>query len=559
MILDLSLNLLERLGLIIIFAFLMSKNSLFKNYLRVSDNKFFKNILFAVVWGGLGILMTNLGTPYNGSIVNSRTIPVVLAGILGGPFVGVLAGMIAGFHRAFIAVGGDITAISCGISAVFAGLIGGLYNHVFNQNNRKSIHGFLLGLFAETLQMALILLIAKPFPEALALVKVIFIPMTLLNALGIFIFLLIVEQIYEDTENVAASKTEISLRIANQTLSYLKQGLNIETAKQTVEIIRDNTGYCAVSITNRDAILYHTGIGSDHHKSGDGINVGITERVLHNEVIELAYKKSDIGCAYPECPFKTVIGIPLTSFGETIGALKIYFIKGQAVRKSDIELAKGLGILFSSQLELGKLEAQKSLREEAEMNALRAQIKPHFIFNSLNAIMSMIRTDGEKARILLQELSIIIRNGFKENKQYINLSEEIRLVEAYLSIEKARFADKLNFSINIDKDIETLIPPLIIQPLVENAVKHGIRHKDTAGNLVLNITAENDFLHVVVEDDGVGMGYTNDDSLEISNGIGLKNITDRLKNIYNSDIKILSEENEGTRVSYSIPIMTEIV
>lgn len=554
MIWTLSFNLIERLGLIVIIAFFISKTVVFKNYVVKSKSTLWENLFFALLWGGLGILMTLLGTPVRGGIANSRTIPVVLAGLFGGPVVGAISGGIAGFHRAFLTHGGELTAISCGISTFLGGVMGGYCKRYLDLKKSKYLYGFMLGLAVEVLQMGIILLLARPFDQALELVKIIFAPMTLLNAIGIGMFLLIVEQIYEEHEKAAAFKAQMALKIANETLPYLKQGLTESSAQKAARVIYEVTGYDAVSITNCETVLSHVGLGSDHHVSGGMIKTRITKEVIKNGTMSICQRKQEIGCEDLECTLKSVAVIPLHLNNQIIGTLKVYKDKEQAITKSDLELVKGLGNLFTTQLELSNIELEKSLREEAELKALRAQIKPHFLFNVLNTIMSMIRTDAEEARKLLQELSVFLRTSFKNSDPLVPLAEEIRFIEAFLRIEKARFPDKLRVRLEVDHDLECSIPPLIIQPLVENAVKHGIRHKSGPGTVALTIHKGSKGIEVKVEDDGVGMNLKQINELDLSEGVGLGNVRQRLKTIYNQDLRIQSSLNEGTKITFTIPL-----
>ncbi len=550
---ELSISLIERLGLIIIFAFFISKTVFFKNYVIKSKSSISENIFFAILWGTLGMLMTTLGTPVSGGIANSRTIPIVLSGILGGPLVGGISGLIAGIHRAFFVSTGQLTAISCGISTFLGGLIGGYLKKYIDKKNNKWMYGILIGLFVEVLQMIIILLIARPYNDALNLVKIIFIPMTFLNASGIGMFLLFIQQILDENENIAAQKAQMALKIADETLVYLKKGLNRESAENTAEIIRKITKYDAVSITDTKGVLVHVGEGSDHHKGGGNIVTDITKETLRTGEVHSAVNKEEIGCDNPNCLLKSVVVAPLKMNDRTVGVLKIYKCADNAISKSDIELVKGLGVLFSTQLNLANIETQKTLREEAELKALRAQIRPHFLFNSLNAIMSITRTNPEKARILLQELSIFLRTSFKNMEPFIPIEEEIRFVEAYLNIEKARFPDKLMVEYDVDDGLDLMIAPLLVQPLVENAVKHGIGSKLDSGRVRIIIKDHRDYISFIVEDDGVGFDNKSKHEVDMSNGVGLANVTTRLKSIYNEDIKIESEIDKGTKISFKIP------
>lgn len=554
LIIELSIGFLERLGLIVIFAMLISRVVFFKKYVMGETRNWTIKVLYGVFWGLLGVLMTVMGTEVSGGIANSRTIPVLLSGIIGGPFVGTLSGIIAGLHRMFFYVGGDLTAFSCGVSTVIAGIIGGYSKKWMESRSNRYYNGFLLGIGVEVIQMVLILILAKPFDQALELVKIIFLPMTVLNALGVGIFLYFIQQIYEENDNASAKMAHLSLQIANQTVQHLRKGLTETSARAVTEIIFRLTHYEAVAITDTEKILAHIGAGEGHHKPGSQIWTIKTRDALETGNLRIAQEKKEIGCNEESCPLCSVIVVPLNIGDEPIGTLKVYKTKPNAMNKPDIELVKGIGNLFSTQLELGVIEKQKELRARAELTALRAQIKPHFLFNALNAIMSLTRTDSEKARTLLQELSVVLRNGFKDNQPMIPIEDELRFIDAYLNIEKARFPDKLSVEMTIDKSLAFNLPPLILQPLIENAVKHGIQKKQGPGLLRIEIKRVENELTFLVADDGVGMSTAQEmHSDEKSTGIGLSNVRERLMSIYKRELDIKTRPNEGTEIRFSIP------
>ena len=232
MIIELSIGFLERLGLIVIFAMLISRVVFFRKYVTGETRNWGVKIVYGVFWGLLGVLMTAMGTEVSGGIANSRTIPVLLSGIIGGPFVGTLSGIVAGLHRMFFYVGGDLTAFSCGVSTVIAGIIGGYSKKWLDGRTRRYYDGFLLGIGVEVIQMVLILILARPFDQAFELVKIIFLPMTILNALGVGLFLYFIQQIYEENDNASAKMAHLSLQIANQTVHHLRKGLNETSARE---------------------------------------------------------------------------------------------------------------------------------------------------------------------------------------------------------------------------------------------------------------------------------------------------------------------------------------
>ncbi len=194
----------------------------------------------------------------------------------------------------------------------------------------------------------------------------------------------------------------------------------------------------------------------------------------------------------------------------------------------------------------------------AEMAFLQAQIKPHFLYNALNTIVSFCWTDPEKAAELITELSNYLRSSFDFSNmdKFVRIEKEIEFVQSYLAIEKARFEEKINCQYDVDT-VNFMIPTLVLQPIVENAVKHGILKKEEGGNIKISIKENRDFIAIKVEDDGVGISKDKltailDDKFA-GKSVGLKNVNKRLKRIYGYGIQIESEVEKGTIVGMKIP------
>ncbi|HOO12782.1 MAG TPA: histidine kinase, partial [Bacillota bacterium] len=234
-------------------------------------------------------------------------------------------------------------------------------------------------------------------------------------------------------------------------------------------------------------------------------------------------------------------------------------LAGRALAVPHQELALGLAQLFSTQLELSKIEEQSRLLAKAELKALQAQINPHFLFNALNTIVSYCRISPGTARKLLIDLGDILRSSLGHYGENIDLYTEIKNIKSYLNIEKARFGSRLNVKFRIQEDLNCKIPPLLLQPLVENSIKHGLAPKEEGGTVVIGVSSGEGGIHIYVEDDGVGFETGSLLAQEEEGGaykkIGLRNIDKRLKNMYGSDygLKIESQKGKGTRISMFIP------
>lgn len=198
----------------------------------------------------------------------------------------------------------------------------------------------------------------------------------------------------------------------------------------------------------------------------------------------------------------------------------------------------------------------KILASKAELRALRAQINPHFLFNTLNTIASLVRRAPNKAEETVEMLSDVFRYTLaKSGTDFVPLLEEINFIKAYLEVEKARFGDKLQVDISVDPEVEKVkVPSMILQPLVENAIKHGIAPKLEGGKIWISASRENGFLNLEVKDNGVGFDRSKSERL-YNDGIGLKNVRDRIQAIYGTEeyLQIQSQPNEGTIFFIRIP------
>lgn len=225
-----------------------------------------------------------------------------------------------------------------------------------------------------------------------------------------------------------------------------------------------------------------------------------------------------------------------------------------------IPIGQFLFIFVQSFILFRKLMKSEEQLLKSELRMLQAQIKPHFLFNALNTIISVSRISSEKTVELLLYLSDYLRCGFsfKNDEEFVNFDTEILHVKSYLALESARFSDKLKVIFDIDESIDCKVPPYIIQPLVENSVRHGILPLKNGGTVKLSAKQTNNILTIVVEDNGVGMSQQKLVSLlngtDRKAGIGVTNVRNRIQRIYKRKIEIRSEINKGTFVSIRIPL-----
>ncbi|HHW07813.1 MAG TPA: sensor histidine kinase [Clostridia bacterium] len=551
-------ELLNKMGFIILCAYLLSRLPQMKRVMLKSKINWQETILLSVAFGIIGILGTYFGIPVQGAIANSRVVGVLAGALLAGPWVGFGAGLLAGGHRFLIDIGG-FTALACGLSTFTEGILGGIFYMLYKGRQPKWYDAFYIGLIAEMMQMGIILLVAKPFSAALELVKVIWLPMVTVNALGVALMVAIIQSIYQEKDRIGAHAAQIALKIANQTLPYFRKGLTPETALQAAKIIMNSVPVDAVAITDTERTLAHVGIGHDHHRPNQPIMTRLTTKVLRGDQHFVANSRAEIGCPFPGCPLGSAVTVPLKEKDRIIGALKLYRAEEQKITTVDVELTLGLAQLFSTQLELARIEYQASLLNKAELKALQAQINPHFLFNALNTITSLVRSDPEKARHLLVSLGDFFRNNLQQAEDLVPLHRELQHVRSYVALEEARFGDKLKVIFDIDPSFSCYLPPFTLQPLVENAIKHGLLPKKHGGTVTVCGTKDKHGYLIKVIDNGVGIEPNRIKKLLSENGvtgcIGIANVNNRLKNVFGPEcgLQINSNFGQGTEVVLRIP------
>jgi two-component system, LytTR family, sensor histidine kinase LytS len=553
---DLLRGLVSQGGLILFFAFLLTRIKCLRSLIFPTKFLFKKSLILILYFSGLGIMGTYTGIPVMGALANARVVGVFVGGLIGGPVVGFLSGFLAGFHRFAIDPDG-FTSVACMLSTLAEGVVAGLLSKRFRQIENKWLFAALWGAFAEVVQMGIILIVARPFSEALELVELIAFPMIIGNAIGISMFIAIIEDVLKEKEKIALQQSHRVLAIVGETMELLRGGLTENTAHEVTEIILKHIKVSAVSLSDRNNCLAFRGKGEDHHKPRAPLQTKVTRDVLADGVCRVVEDKKGIGCSHEDCPLTSAVIAPLKVNNETVGTLKLYRTGDRTIGPVDVEVAQGLAALFSTQIEVSELQRQKELLATAELQALQSQIRPHFLFNALNTITSLIRVKPDKARELMISLGEILRRSLKKPDSLITLEEELAYIRSYLEIEQARFGEKLSVEYQIHAPRETLLPPLILQPIIENSIKHGIGENLHNSHIDLTVEEKGGDIYFFIADTGVGMDKDIIARIinhrDTGNSIGLKNINERLEHLYGKGLEITSTKGKGTLVSFMLP------
>jgi two-component system LytT family sensor kinase len=283
-----------------------------------------------------------------------------------------------------------------------------------------------------------------------------------------------------------------------------------------------------------------------------------------------------LGCRDPRCPVRVAMVAPLTVEGRVEGTMGVYWRSPSTARVRAVgEAAR----LVTGQLDLAGLDDTRLRLAEAELRALRAQISPHFVYNSLTTIASFVRTDPEHARALLLDFADFARYSLRNPRDFTTLADELRSIDRYLLLERARFGDRLRFRVEIAPEVlPVAVPFLALQPLVENAVRHGMAGAGEVFHLTILARDSGAEAAISVEDDGVGMdperlqeilsaplgrpGPVGWGSVAprarrrgCGAGIGLANVDERMRQVYGDEYGLTVETalGAGTKVNLRVP------
>ena len=495
-------SLLLNIGLLVLIATLLTHIPYVRRLLLTANNPLSGQIALALIFGAISVISTYTGIRAQGAIVNTRVIGVLAAGLLGGPWAGMGAAVIGGMHRYLFDIGG-FTAVSCAVSTMVEGFIGSAFSRRFKQGRLDGTGIFLVTALAEVGQMAIILAISRPFAAALQLVELIAFPMITMNALGMVLFIGAFNRVFIEEDSVYAGKMRLALQIADQSLPHMRKGLySAQDMEAAAQIIYQSIPCAAVMITDTKQVLAFCG----DERYGDLK----TERLLR-PILESIYDKkaTTFTSAERSDPLynilkgHTIIAAPLIEREEPIGSLTLMVKKQWHTSEMNLSFADELAKLFSTQLELSDLEYQKKLRQKAELRALQSQVNPHFLYNALNTISYVCRENPDRARELILTLSSYYRQTLENDRYMLSLHTELYHVNSYLELEKARFEEKLSVTIQVDEDLDCMVPSFILQPLVENAVRYGA---DKTGLRSVSIEARrlNEMVEISVSDHGPG-------------------------------------------------------
>ena len=358
-------------------------------------------------------------------------------------------------------------------------------------------------------------------------------------------------------DKLRAQQTNKTLSLASQTLVYMRGGLSEQNCQEVCNILLPECQAMAVAMTDDKFVLGYAGAHAEAFPIGSAIHTPATHRVLASQTVEV-FRSSEAFASASNPLIPAGIVAPLVVRGVSVGTLKLYYESDVLIDETQRAIAEGLAQLLSTQLSIAELDRQVELATKAELQALQAQINPHFLFNTINTIASLIRTDPARARVLLREFAAFYRQTLENSNDLIPLDRELQQTMRYFAFEQARFgAERVRLEADIDDFGDLRVPSFIIQPIVENAVKHAMPAEGQL-NIDISIEEAGDDVVITVADDGVGMSeeqarrlLQNASASEKGTGIALKNVDARLRAVFGpgSGVSVSSQIGKGTQVT----------
>src|SRR5438270_4152957 len=343
-----------------------------------------------------------------------------------------------------------------------------------------------------------------------------------------------------------------ALHAATSTLPHLRRGLTARTAELAVPHLRALTGAAAIALADTRAVLAIDGEGREQVRPGDLLSRLLAGTPDHRVHIEPRLVSSD-----PTCPLRSAVLAPLVVQERRAGTLIACYRAVGRPSPSELRVVLEAASLVSAEVELSVVAEQERRLAQAELRALRAQISPHFIYNALAAVAGEIHARPEDARELLIDFAEFTRYLFRDGRSYVTLGEEIAHVERYLRLEQARFGD-LHVTVDVPEEArDAVVPAMSIQPLVENAVRHGVERRAGSGRVALTARVIGGDVELRVSDDGAGI---EPEQVPVvlagaGGGIGVSNVDARLRATFGERyaLRIESKVGEGTTAVMTVP------
>ena len=546
-------NLCARIFVVLILFSILCRTAIIRETINTLHEKVqskVKLVLFFSVFGGLDLFC---GTLLPTVVVNNHSTYVISAGLIGGPAAGVATACIIALVSVALIKPAALLSI---VLTVAEGFIAGMLSKWLQKQKYNFVHAGMIAFFLTSVYIAFIDLFPPDIdilPASFTLEDLIF-PLLFSITVGTGSFIGLLEDYYNQQEKFEGISAKIALNITNSTLSILQNGLDKKSASETVDIIiRDSETFDFVAIISMDDILgftsYRTEAPFVTFLKNDFTNLFKSDFTIPTEKLDV---------------IRACLTVPLYDDKRKFGYLCAGHIMENRVSPMEETLINGIGTMISTQLAFHNIKEKADLLQQAEIKALQSQINPHFLFNALSTISYYCTQQPQTAKTLINDLANYYRKNLADADTMITIREELQHIGAYIHLEQARFRERLKVDYELNTENSFMLPALILQPLVENAIKHGLYPKISGGKITIRIDEKPSFFRIAVIDDGLGierekLSTVLDDSVP-KKSIGLSNVNKRLNTLYGSKIRlrIFSRENKGTIVSMRIPVQEVI-
>lgn len=371
-------------------------------------------------------------------------------------------------------------------------------------------------------------------------------------------------------DDLTSTATDRTLGIASQLFGYAREGFSPSSMEGACVIILPETFASAICVTDGQVVEASAGEESQGFGPGSRVILAETQQVMRSGEVSVLSDDSSFEVEGFPSRFHAGIIAPLRVGNSCVGTLELYYHRQGEIDQRQIALASGFSDLLSAQLATFELQRQAETSARAELKALQSQVDPHFLFNTLGTIVSLIRTDPEKARSLIIDFSDYYRQTLGDSDQAVTVDQEVSQGMRYINLMQARYGEtRLNISTSVEEEIaEALVPPFIVQPLLENSVKHGMPEVGTL-HVGLRAFEIEDGIALEVLDDGVGM---DEETLSLlfdperrqrkrtgshGAGLALTNVLSRIHFFFGPDSHIDVESAPGSGTKVTIVLLGE--
>lgn len=544
---NIIISLCSRLFLVLIFFTLISHTTLIRNTLNTLKKSQQSKAIFSALFIAMALVDITISSQMPAHLINNQLVITVAAGLIAGPVVGFFTGFFSSIIAYFCAF--QTIATYHYLFIVVLGLLSGYLEGWLRKQKSIFPNVLLIGFSFTALYLAFNMVFSTfHLPSGYVIEDAVF-PMLLSYSLGIASFLNTLEDFYNQQDIIEGISAKTALKITNSSISILQNGLNSTSAKETVDIIlQEAETFDFVAITSLDEILGF----SSYRTEAPFLSF------LENDFVRLFKSSFQLPVAQLDV-IRSFIHVPIYNDKHHVGYFCIGHILNPEITPFEHTLAKGIGTMITNQITVHGIKEKAGLYDKAEIKALQSQINPHFLFNALSTISFYCSSQPQTAKALINDLASYYRNNLTDANTMISIRSELQHINAYIHLEQARFGDRLN----VDYDINVMelfqVPALILQPIVENAIRHGLYPKLTGGQITIKIDKRKGYYRITVQDNGLGISperleYIFDTSTP-KKSIGLTNVNQRLIALYGpkNNLKIYSKVNKGTIVIMRIP------